>query len=197
MRFDRDDALIVVDVQRDFCPGGAIPIAGGDRIVPVINRLIEETVAAGGTVIASRDWHPKGHISFQSCGGSWPEHCVQNSDGAKFHNDLHLPANILVISKGADLDRDQFSAFDDTGLADELRRRGICRAIVCGLALDICVRATALDALHEGFRTLVEREATRPVTEAAGDAVISEMTRAGVVIKSEKPLAQKLNGTGS
>ena len=145
MRFHRDDALIVVDVQRDFCHG-SLEIAGGDDNVPIINRLMAEAAASGACIVTSRDWHPKDHASFNARGGVWREHCIQESDGAKFHEGLPLPPDALVISKGADLDKDQYSAFDGTGLTDELRRRGIRRVIISGLAFDVCVRASALDA---------------------------------------------------
>ena len=178
MRFHCDDALIVVDVQRDFCPGGALEIAGGGDTVPIINWLMAEAAASGACIVASRDWHPKDHASFNPRGGVWPEHCIQESDGAKFHEGLRLPPDALVISKGADLHKDQYSAFDATGLTDELRRRGIRRVIICGLALDVCVRASALDAARAGFETRVMRQATRPVSNQDGERAILEMTRA-------------------
>ena len=169
-RFHRDDSLIVVDVQRDFCPGGALEIAGGGDIVPIINRLMAEASASGACIVASRDWYTKDHASFNARGGVWPEHCIQESDGAKFHEGLRLPPDALVISKGADLHKDQYSAFDATGLTDELRRHGIRRAIICGLARDVCVRASAFDAARAGFETRVMRQATRPVSNQDGEA---------------------------
>lgn len=100
MRLGRGDALIVVDLQRDFCPGGALPVPGGDEVVPLVNGLVEETTATGACVVASRDWHPLGHTSFHDAGGPWPQHCVQGSEGAQFHADLRLPPDALIISKG-------------------------------------------------------------------------------------------------
>ncbi|HXY57533.1 MAG TPA: nicotinamidase [Methylocystis sp.] len=182
MRFRQDDALIVVDVQRDFCPGGALAIAGADEIIPTINRLIGEATAAGAMIVASRDWHPTGHASFRAQGGPWPEHCVAGSVGAEFHKYLRLPPETLVLSKGADRDRDQYSAFDRTDLIEALRLRGTRRVVVCGLALDVCVRASALDAAQAGFETHVALEATRPITMAAGEAAKTEMTEAGVSV---------------
>jgi len=182
MRFRRDDALLVVDVQRDFCPGGALAIAEADAVVPVIDQLVEEAVAAGALVVASRDWHPKDHLSFYARGGPWPEHCVQDSEGAKFHADLRLPANVLIISKGADAEKEQYSAFDGTGLSDQLHARGIHRVFIVGLALDVCVRASALDSLRAGFETHVVENATRPVSPSEGDRAISDLRRAGAIV---------------
>ncbi len=176
------DALIIVDVQRDFCPGGSLPIEKGDAVVPVLNRWIERARRLGVPVFASRDWHPKGHLSFKPQGGEWPVHCVQGTTGADFHPDLVLPPDVSVVTKGDRTDRDQYSAFDATGLADELRRRGVTRVFVGGLAEDVCVRATALDAVKSGLKTHLIAGATKPVTPAGGKAAIKEMRQAGVVI---------------
>lgn len=176
------DALIVVDVQRDFCPGGLLAIEHGDDVVPVLNRWIETAEAAGVPVVASRDWHPAHHLSFAPQGGEWPVHCVQNTEGATFHPDLRLPADALIVTKGDRTDRDQYSAFDATGLADELKRRGVSRVWIGGLAEDVCVRATALDAAKAGFETKVIADATKPVTAEGGTAARAEMRDAGVAI---------------
>ena len=124
MRFHPDDALLVVDVQRDFCPGGVLAIAGADEIIPTINRLIDEATAAGAKVVASRDWHPANHSSFKAQGGRWPRHCMAGSRGAEFHHDLRLPLGASVVSKGTDCNEDQYSAFDGTGLVERLRSPG-------------------------------------------------------------------------
>jgi nicotinamidase/pyrazinamidase len=184
MLFGRQDALLVVDVQRDFCPGGALPIAGGHDVVPVINELIEDATRAGSFVVASRDWHPKEHVSFLARGGPWPEHCVQGSAGVKFHENLRLPPDALVVSKGKDLEKDQYSVFEGTGLADELRQRGIERIAICGLALDVCVCASALDAVNSGFQTHVLLKATRAVTRGGEEQAIRDMKRAGVMVET-------------
>jgi nicotinamidase/pyrazinamidase len=152
MRLLAGDALVIVDLQCDFCSGGALPIAGADDIVPTINDLIQEAFAAHALIVASRDWHPPDHSSFLGYGGDWPAHCVQGSDGARFHPALHLPDGALIISKGQSAGKDQYSAFNATGLADELRRRGVKRVLICGLAQDVCVRASALDAVERGIR---------------------------------------------
>ncbi|HWK11777.1 MAG TPA: isochorismatase family protein [Vicinamibacterales bacterium] len=176
------DALIVVDVQIDFCPGGALPIERGDEVVPVLNRWIAAAADASVPVCASRDWHPLHHVSFTESGGEWPVHCLQDSPGARFHPDLQLPASALVITKGVRFDRDQYSAFDETGLATELRKRRVRRVWVGGLAQDVCVRATVLDARREGFDTIVIADATRPVTRAGGERATDEMRQAGASV---------------
>ena len=178
----RGDALIVVDVQNDFCPGGALPIAGGDEVIPVLNRWIDAAAARGVSVYASRDYHPIGHMSFEETGGPWPLHCVQDTEGARFHPDLRLPASAVIVTKGVRLDQDQNSAFDQTGLAADLRTQAIERLWVGGLAEDVCVLATALDARKEGFEVFLIHSATRPVTEEGGRAARSEMRAAGVRI---------------
>jgi nicotinamidase/pyrazinamidase len=178
----RGDALIVVDVQNDFCPGGSLPIEHGDKVVPVLNRWIENASETGVPVVASRDWHPKNHLSFKPQGGEWPVHCVQGSEGAAFHPDLKLPSDVLVVTKGNRTDRDQYSAFDATGLAEELRRRGVQRVWIGGLAEDVCVRATALDAAKARFDTRLIAAATKPVTAEGGKAARADLRKAGVTI---------------
>jgi nicotinamidase/pyrazinamidase len=174
------DALLIVDVQNDFCPGGALPIAGGDAILARVNALIDEASGAGALVGASRDWHPANHPSFSAQGGPWPRHCVQREKGAAFHDDLKLPSSAMIVTKGDRLDSDQYSAFDRTGLAEELRRRKVKRVWVCGLALDVCVRATALDSVAAGFPTFLVTCASAPVTAEGGAAALAELARAGV-----------------
>ena len=173
------DALIVVDVQIDFCPGGALPIARGDEVVPVLNRWIAAASGSGVPVYASRDWHPRHHLSFAESGGQWPPHCLQDSEGARFHPDLRLPESTVIVTKGVRFDRDQYSAFDETGLATEVRARGVKRLWIGGLAQDVCVRATVLDARHHGFEVIVITDGTRPVTPIGGREADDEMLRAG------------------
>jgi nicotinamidase/pyrazinamidase len=174
------DALLLVDVQRDFCPGGALPIPQGDRVVPVLNRWLRAARAGGVPVIASRDWHPPGHPSFREQGGPWPPHCLQDSEGARFHADLELPPDAFLVSKGTRYDRDQLSAFDETGLAALLGRLGIRRLFVGGLALDVCVLATALDAVRAGFAVRLAAGGALPVTEPGGRAAREQLRAAGV-----------------
>jgi nicotinamidase/pyrazinamidase len=176
------DALLVVDVQPDFCPGGALPVPEGDAVIEVLNGWIAAARRRGIAIYASRDWHPRGHPSFASEGGPWPPHCVQDTPGAAFHPKLHLPVDTVKVSKGTRLDRDQYSAFDETGLGERLRDRGIRRLWIGGLAEDVCVRATALDAAKEGFEAHVLAEATRPVDAEAGQEALDEMRAAGVQV---------------
>lgn len=177
--FETGDALLIVDVQIDFCPGGTLPIERGDEVVPVLNRWIAAASGSGVPVYASRDWHPAGHLSFTASGGEWPVHCLQDTTGARFHPDLNLPASAVIVTKGVRFDRDQYSAFDETGLATELRKRGVRRVWVGGLAQDVCVRATVLDACREGFDTVVIADGTRPVTREGGQTSTQDMRQAG------------------
>ncbi|MGM0507227.1 MAG: isochorismatase family protein, partial [Bacteroidota bacterium] len=126
------DALLLVDVQNDFCPGGALPIPDGDAVVPVLNQWIQKAKKENIPVYASRDWHPRNHLSFKKRGGDWPPHCIQDENGAAFHADLNLPEDAIIVTKGVRFDQDQYSALDQTGLADELRRRGIQRLFIGG-----------------------------------------------------------------
>jgi nicotinamidase/pyrazinamidase len=161
----KTDALIIVDVQHDFCPGGALAVPHGDEVVPVVNRLLKHRWLS----VATMDWHPAEHCSFKSQGGPWPPHCVQHTTGAELHHELDASRIELVITKGSKLDQDAYSGFQDTELARILRDRGIHRVVVCGIATDYCVRATAQDALHEGFEVLVLEDAIRGVEVQPGD----------------------------
>lgn len=176
-------ALIVVDVQNDFCPGGSLAVAHGDEVVAPLNKLIEEFLERGEPVFKSRDWHPNQTKHFQAYGGTWPVHCVQNTKGAEFHPDLLDNKHIRVISKGLG-DEDSYSAFDGTDLSLQLRRLGIEEVWVGGLATDYCVKNTVLDALKEGFRVKALEQAMRPVEVNPGDGerAIEEMRDAGARI---------------
>lgn len=176
------DALIVVDVQRDFCFGGALAVPGGDEIIPVLNLWIEAAERAAISIFLSRDWHPKEHVSFEVRGGPWPRHCVQDSRGAEFSPDLRFPESARIVSKGVRFDKDQNSVFDDTGLATELARRGVERLWIGGLAQDVCVRASVLDALKAGFAVHVIESATRPVDAEEGKIALREMRDRGAAI---------------
>lgn len=180
--FQNGDALILIDLQNDFCPGGELAIEGGDEVVEAANPWIERALAAGIPVFASRDWHPEGHVSFEAQGGEWPPHCVQDTEGAAFHPRLHLPGEAVKVTKGVRFDQDQNSAFDQTGLADELRRRRVSRIWVAGLALDVCVEATALDARQEGFEVMLFAQGTRPVSAEGGRKALERMREAGVEV---------------
>jgi nicotinamidase/pyrazinamidase len=176
-------ALIVVDVQNDFCPGGALAVSAGDEVVAPLNDLIREFLARNEPVFKSRDWHPRRTKHFAEFGGTWPVHCVQETRGAEFHPKLTDDPRITVISKGTG-DENQYSAFDATDLASRLRALDVEEVWVGGLATDYCVKNTVLDALREGFNAKAVRNAMRPVELQPGDGAraIEEMQRAGAEI---------------
>jgi len=186
-RFSSGDALIVVDVQNDFCPGGALAVPEGDRVIPVLNRWIQAALREGIPVFASRDWHPEDHVSFHHRGGPWPPHCVRDRHGARFHPELQLPEHAQIVSKAMHPDKDAYSAFEDTDLEARLRRKGVARVWIGGLAQDYCVKHTALDAVRLGFETHVIAEGVRPVNVRPedGDRAFREMREAGVIIETE------------
>jgi len=184
---DKKRALIVVDVQNDFCPGGTLAVAEGDQVVSPLNKLIEEFLERGEPVFKSRDWHPEKTKHFQAYGGTWPVHCVQNTKGAEFHPDLIDDKHIRIVSKGLG-DTDCYSAFDETDLELQLRRLGVEEVWVGGLATDYCVKSTVLDALKEGFRVKALENAMRAVNVNPGDGerAIAEMRAAGAEIVKEQ-----------
>lgn len=191
-----ETALLIVDVQNDFCPGGALPVPEGDQVVPVLNRAIERFQQGGGLIIASRDWHPARSTHFAAYGGKWPVHCVQDTEGAAFHPQLRLPAEAVVVSKGTGENEDGYSAFeartdDGTPLEDLLREKGVRRLVVGGLATDYCVRASVLGALERGFEVLVLRDAIRGVDVQPGDSerALAEMQQKGAKLVSLEEVA--------
>ena len=175
-------ALIIVDVQNDFCPGGALPVPKGDEVIPVINQLIR---SGNFFLVVSQDWHPPAHVSFVGHGGNWPEHCKEDTWGARVHPELDIRDRLYFsVKKGTRREEDNYSAFEgDSSLTEFLRHRGITRVFVAGLATDYCVKATALDAARLGFETFVVEDAVRGVDVKEGDseAALQEMTEAGVV----------------
>jgi nicotinamidase/pyrazinamidase len=179
------DALVIVDLQNDFCSGGALPVEGGDDVVPVLNGWIEEAERAGALIVASRDWHPPDHVSFEERGGPWPRHCVQGTRGAEFHPGLRLPPGTMILSKATDPEREAYSDFEGTDLAERLRARGVRRLWVGGLALDYCVKATVLDARREGFETHLIESATRAVGIEPSDEnrALEEIRLSGAIIE--------------
>ncbi len=203
-----DTVLIVVDVQNDFCPGGALAVADGDAIVPLVNRLIE----THDHVVLTQDWHPPGHSSFASghegqapfaaidmpygAQTLWPDHCVQGTRGADFHPDLHWTKAELVIRKGFRPELDSYSAFFEndratpTGLGGYLRERGLNKVVLVGLATDFCVGYSALDAARLGFETTVLLDACRAI-DLEGSLAESrrQMQEAGVVLTKSETLA--------
>lgn len=166
MRYDIDrgnDALVIVDVQRDFCSTGALPVAGGDEIVPALNKYARKFSRAKAFVVATKDWHPRNHVSFIEYGGMWPSHCVKRTTGARFHPGLKIPRGTTIIPKGTSPSEEAYSAFDGTDLEQELKARCIGRLFVGGLATDYCVKRTVLDALGLGFNVVLLEDAIRGV----------------------------------
>ena len=190
MKVNDDDALIIVDVQNDFCPGGALAILGGEGVVRVINPVQLKF----SRIYLTRDWHPQDHCSFSDTptfqDGSWPTHCVQDSPGAEFHGDLHVPSDGIIISKGMDPDQEAYSGFQGTTLADALRDAGVQRVFIAGLATDYCVKATVLDALKEGFTTIVLEDGCRGVNDADSAAALEAMRAAGAIIGTGRGILQ-------
>ena len=182
-------ALLIIDVQNDFCPGGSLPVREGDRVVPVLNRYIELFREWKLPIFASRDWHPATTSHFRDFGGIWPAHCVQGSQGARFHRDLALPEETIVISKGLDPNRDDYSAFQaatESGMTfpAQLEAMAINKLYVGGLATDYCVKESVLDGLRHGLEMILLEDAVRGVDLNPGDSAkaIEEMVRAGAVL---------------
>ncbi len=199
MEMSRKPALLVVDVQNDFCPGGALAVPEGDRIIPRINRTVELFERRGLPVLATRDWHPKVTRHFKEFGGAWPPHCVQGTKGARFHRGLTLPKDVVILSKGMDPEQDSYSGFQAVSpqgrdLESVIRDLGIDEIVLCGLATDYCVRATALDAVRRGIRVRVLGDAIRGVDLKPGDsqAAIGEMRAAGVPFLETRGIAKSL-----
>jgi nicotinamidase/pyrazinamidase len=184
-------ALIVVDVQNDFCPGGSLAVAGGDEVVAPLNKLMKEFLDRGEPVFKTRDWHPESTKHFQAYGGTWPVHCVQNTAGAEFHRDLLDDARVRVISKGFDESADGYSGFDGTQLGRMLRDDNVEEVWVGGLATDYCVKETVLDARREGLKVKALADAMRPVNLKPGDGkkALEEMSAAGAEIVGSKKKA--------
>jgi nicotinamidase/pyrazinamidase len=174
-------ALIVVDVQNDFCPGGALAVPEGDRVVPILNKYIRIFQAHHAPIVSTRDWHPRDHCSFKPFGGIWPSHCIQDSPGAEFHVGLYLPKAVKVISKGTDSKLEAYSGFQHTNLTEWLRGRKIETVFVGGLATDYCVKSTVLDALKAGFKAIYLADASRGVNVKPNDSeqAEQEMRQAG------------------
>jgi nicotinamidase/pyrazinamidase len=182
-------ALLIVDVQNDFCPGGALAVPDGDRVVPALNKHIANAKAEGSPIYASRDWHPHVTSHFKSYGGQWPPHCVQNTQGASFHKELQLPHAATLITKGVDPASHGYSAFeghtpDGRTFLSDLREREIGHLYVGGLATDYCVKHSVLDALRFGFDVTVLADAIAGVDVEPGDSAraIDDMQKAGAEI---------------
>ena len=183
---EKNVALLIVDVQIDFCPGGSLAVPDGDTILPVINRYIGLFRKNGLPIIASRDWHPLVTGHFRQFGGLWPPHCVQGSEGARFHPLLKLPTDAAVVSKGMDPEKDDYSALQavteqGTPLPDLLDELGTERLYIGGLATDYCVRESALEGLKQGFSVTVLKDAVKGVDLKPGDSAraLKELVKAG------------------
>jgi nicotinamidase/pyrazinamidase len=184
------DALVIVDVQEDFVTG-ALAVPRGAEVIPPLNRAAEVFAGRGLPVIATRDWHPDDHVSFDAQGGPWPPHCVAGTPGAEPAEGLVLPPGTVGIEKATTAERDAYSGFSGTSLADDLRARGVRRVVVGGLATDYCVLNTVKDALDEGFEAVVLEDAIRPVDVRHGDGerAEDEMRRAGARFTTVEELA--------
>src|SRR6266508_3889486 len=181
------DALLLVDPQNDFCPGGSLPVPDGDAVMPVLNRWADAARAAGVPIFVSRDWHPARKTHFKEFGGVWPPHCVIGTHGAAFHPELRVPPKATVVSKGMGEAEDAYSAFqarDDSGtlLAGLLHQRSVRRLYVMGLATDYCVKASAISGIEAGLQVTVVPDGMRAVNLQPndGDAAVAEMRKAGV-----------------
>jgi nicotinamidase/pyrazinamidase len=188
-------ALIVVDVQNDFCPGGSLAVVNGDEVVGPLNELAKEFLHRGEPVFKTRDWHPERTKHFAAYGGTWPIHCVQDTRGAEFHAGLIDDPRITIISKGTTENADGYSGFDGTNLAQLLRQKGVAEVWVGGLATDYCVKHTVLDARREGFEVKALADAMRAVNvnPTGGAKAIEEMRDAGAEIVGD---ANKAAGEG-
>ena len=179
------DALMAIDVQNDFCPGGALPVPQGGQVVPALNQWL---AVKGLLAVATRDWHPTNHSSFKRHGGPWPDHCVQGSPGAELHPDLDTDAIDVVISTGTAPEADGYSGFDNPELLEVLQRQAVKRLWMGGLATEYCVKATVLAGRRNGFEVFVMEDAIRGIEAAPGDCekARKEMEDAGAVfVRSE------------
>jgi nicotinamidase/pyrazinamidase len=197
MSEDRSPALLIVDLQNDFCPGGALGVRGGDRVIPVLNRLAARASALGIPVYASRDWHPADTKHFAVRGGKWPVHCVAGTEGARLHADVQLPPGALIVSKGTSTEDDGYSAFEGSiagrgSLLADLRARGIDEIVIGGLTTDYCVRETALDAKRFGLGVTVVADAIAAVDVNPGDGAraLDELQAAGVDVRHSSDVLQ-------
>lgn len=182
-------ALIVVDVQNDFFPNGALAVAQAEHALPFLNELIARFSTTGAPVYASRDWHPKQSVHFQEFGGRWPVHCVAGTPGAEFRQELRLPADAITVSKGQSGKDDGYSAFEGTvqdgaGLATDLRRRGAAHLYIAGVATDFCVGSTARDALKAGFRVTILSDAIAGIDSSNSESVLKELQRDGASLQT-------------
>ena len=190
-------ALLIIDLQNDFCPGGALPVPAGNEIVPVLNKYIALFVKMNYYIIASRDWHPRQTKHFKKYGGEWPEHCIQETAGAQFHPDLQLPHTAIIISSGMNPDEEGYSAFEGVNaegehLAQMLDSVGVKELFVGGLATDYCVKESVLSALREGYKVTVLIDAVRGIAPHASRNAIEEMKAHAATVLSFDQLGSQL-----
>jgi nicotinamidase/pyrazinamidase len=182
VRINETDALVLVDIQNDFCTG-SLAVPNALDIMETVNKYIDLFYKQKLPIVFTRDWHPINHSSFKGFGGIWPDHCIQNTIGANFYKDLKIPNNSIIISKGTDPSRDAYSGFDGTNLNQKLK--GLCkRLFIGGLATDYCVKATILDALSLGYTTFFLSDISKAVNINSGDEkkAIDEMLQAGAIL---------------
>ncbi|MDA4119823.1 MAG: nicotinamidase [Thaumarchaeota archaeon] len=186
--------LLIVDVQNDFCPGGALAVKNGDNVVPRLNKTIAAFAKAGLPIFFTRDWHPPDHISFRGQGGIWPPHCVQGTIGAGFHPDLIIPRGATIISKGDKPNTEAYSGFQGTDLESRLKKAGVGELFLGGLATDYCVRESCLDALRAGFNVNVLSDSVKAVNVKPSDGAraIKEMQGAGAKLTTSMTAIKKL-----
>lgn len=180
MKVKDNDALLVVDVQNDFCPGGALAVPGGSGVVPVINSILGKF----NVIAFSRDWHPEDHCSFSDdpkfMDSSWPSHCVQHSPGAAFHADLHVPLDAFIADKGMDPNVEAYSAFANPELSVYFKKKGVDRVFITGLATEYCVKASALGALEAGYKVVLVKDGCRGISDTEVETALLEMQQAGI-----------------
>ncbi len=169
LNINSKDVLIIADIQKDFLPGGALPVEEGDLIIPALNEYGKIFSKANAKIVASRDWHPQNHVSFTDQGGPWPPHCVQETEGAAFSPDLRLPKETIVVSKATNPDKEAYSVFEGTNLGEQLQLQSIKRIFIGGLATDYCVVNSVLDARKMGFEVVVLADATRGINVKPDD----------------------------
>ncbi|PUA33173.1 MAG: nicotinamidase [Zestosphaera tikiterensis] len=184
----KNSALIIVDVQVDFCEGGSLPVEGCTSIIPKINDYVKLFTEAQATIVASRDWHPENHISFTTRGGPWPPHCVKGSKGAEFHPNLKLPKEAIIISKATEPDQEAYSAFENTNLHYVLTLKKVKRVFICGIATDYCVKATALDALKLGYETIVLTDAIAGVNKQTSEEALKQLLKEGAILATKEDI---------
>ncbi len=186
MKLGESDALIIVDVQNDFCPGGSLAVDRGDEVATALSNVALHFRMKSVRIFATQDWHPENHSSFNDQGGPWPPHCVQGSRGAEFHQNLELPIGTSIVRKGSNPEVDAYSGFLDSNLEEQLRRTDISRVFVGGLATDYCVLNTVLDARALGFDVFLIEDAIAAVNVESddGEKAVAKMKDAGAELTS-------------